>query len=386
MLYDDADRLRERVLPNGVKTTYTYDELDQVESIVHQNSTGTVLASVNYERNPGGEPNQITREDGSYVVLKYDAALRLKEETYYDATGDLEEQISYTYDADGKRTTKRTGSETLTYNYEPGYQLVSVTGGSEAESYRFDVDGRVEKITRDGSTLILDHDTYDRLIQAGSTDYLYDGMKRRVKSTGFVKRNFLVAPAMGAGLESIYQVVNGSGAAVAEYVYAGMDPLLKQDPGGMVYYLTDAMGSVVGLVDESGQKLADFHYDGFGNLRKGGELGGDFQFHGQWLEKETGLYHLRSRDYDPATGRFLSRDPVDPALGEPESLDPFQFAFNSPLVYKDITGEFSITSLNAKKVIEANLRTYARNSQSSFTQRLLNESQQILLSGAEKSD
>jgi YD repeat-containing protein len=105
MKYDVGNRLVERSLPNGVKSVYQYDDLDRVKSIVHTNTQGTVLASVAYDRNGIGEPTKITREDNTYVTLKYDEALRVKEESYYSATGMLQETIAYTYDASGKRTT-----------------------------------------------------------------------------------------------------------------------------------------------------------------------------------------------------------------------------------------------------------------------------------------
>ncbi|NJK65053.1 MAG: RHS repeat-associated core domain-containing protein [Synechococcaceae cyanobacterium SM2_3_1] len=357
MDYDDVDRVIERVLPNGVTTNYIYDELDQVVSLVHQDSAGFVLSSVVYERNPGGEPNKITREDGSYVELKYDEALRLEEEIYYNSTGSVEERILYAYDADGKRIWKQTDSEALTYSYDPGYQLVSVLGGDQVEAYRFDINGRVEEITREGSTLPLDHDSYDRLVEAGSVSYLYNGMNQRVKSTGIVERNFLVAPTMGSGLESVHQIVNGSGKVTTEYIYAGITPLLRLENCGTVYYLTDAMGSVIGLVDENGQKVADFSYDGFGNFRSGAGLGipaevvGDFRFHGQWFEQNTGLYHLRARDYDPISGRFLSRDPVEMIQEIPESLDPYQFVYNNPEINSDPSGLFTLIQLNSSKAV-----------------------------------
>lgn len=38
MKYDVVNRLVERVLPNGIKTVYSYDELDRVSSIIHKNA------------------------------------------------------------------------------------------------------------------------------------------------------------------------------------------------------------------------------------------------------------------------------------------------------------------------------------------------------------
>lgn len=61
MKYDVANRLKERTLPNGVKSTYEYDDLNRVKSIVHTNAQGNVLASVTYERK-GKAPTIALRE------------------------------------------------------------------------------------------------------------------------------------------------------------------------------------------------------------------------------------------------------------------------------------------------------------------------------------
>ncbi|NER00647.1 MAG: hypothetical protein F6K30_28790, partial [Cyanothece sp. SIO2G6] len=78
MVYDAVSRLESRTLPNGVTTTYVYqDQTDWIESITHTAADGTVLSSLTYEREPGGEPTKITREDGSYRTFVYDTSLRL---------------------------------------------------------------------------------------------------------------------------------------------------------------------------------------------------------------------------------------------------------------------------------------------------------------------
>jgi YD repeat-containing protein len=92
MFYDDGNRLVKRILPDGkVTSTYEYDDLDRVKSIVHKNDGGEVLASVSYERKGIGEPTKIIREDGSYVLLEYDESLRVKKESYYSAAGVLQD-------------------------------------------------------------------------------------------------------------------------------------------------------------------------------------------------------------------------------------------------------------------------------------------------------
>ncbi|MEZ6073131.1 MAG: RHS repeat domain-containing protein [Pirellulales bacterium] len=89
--YDEAGRLNTRMYPNGVKTTWSFDDRDRMLSIVHEDAIQNVIASFTYEHPKAavGEPHRITREDGSYVVLGYDEALRLETEAYYYSPDDL---------------------------------------------------------------------------------------------------------------------------------------------------------------------------------------------------------------------------------------------------------------------------------------------------------
>ncbi|WP_206758273.1 putative Ig domain-containing protein [Nostoc sp. FACHB-190] len=375
MKYDVVNRLQERTLPNGVKTTYEYDDLDRIKSIAHTNAQGQVLASVTYEREGIGEPSKITREDNSYVLLEYDSALRVEKESYYNAAGQLLNETSYSYDASGKRQVQSTSTGDRTFNYTAGYQLDTVTEAGETENYDYDTDGRLTLIERDGKTLDLNHDAYDRLTSVENettgqtTQYVYDGAGNRVKAIEETQeRRFLVAPAMSSGLQSTDLITDGSGNLISNYIYGGgSSPFMRLDANGnAVYYLTDAMGSVIGLADGSGASSGKFLYDAFGNILSqiGGadsDAGGDFRFQGQWLESESGFYHFRARDYDPATGLFLSRDPVDIIETAPESFNPYQFVYNNPYVYSDPTGMFSLVELNVSEKIQKTLDSIRNN-------------------------
>ena len=379
MKYDVVNRLQERTLPNGVKTTYDYDDLDRVKSIVHTNAQGQVLASVSYERKGVGEPSKITREDGSYTQLEYDEALRVKKESNYNSAGGLLNETSYTYDASGKRQVQSTSGGDRTYNYTPGYQLDTVTEAGETENYDYDANGRLTLIQRDGKTLDLEHDSYNRLTEVENettgekVQYIYDGQGNRVKEIeGSQERRFLVAPAMGGGLESTDLITDGNGNLISNYIYGGgSSPFMRLDANGnAVYYLTDAMGTVIGLADGSGASSGKFLYDAFGNVlsQVGGDNagGGDFRFQGQWLESESGLYYFRARDYDPATGLFTSRDPVDIIETAPESFNPYQFVYGNPYIYSDPTGMFTITEANVADAIDKILRAIEDNTKYQF--------------------
>jgi len=394
MVYDDANRLKQRILPDGkVTTTYEYDGLDRVKSIVHKNDRGEVLASVSYERIGIGEPTKITREDSSYVLLEYDESLRVKKESYYDASGMLQDETTYTYDAAGKRLVQSSSVKgDSAFNYQAGYQLDTVSEVGETENYDYDANGRLTLIERDGETLSLRHDTGDRLTEVenqtnGETiQYIYDGQGNRVKAVeGSQERRFLVTPTGGSGLESTDLMADASGNLITNYIYSGgSSPFMRLDASGNpIYYLTDGMGSVIGLADGTGQEVGDFRYDSFGNLRSAsgaanaGAMGGDFRFQGQWLESESGLYYFRARNYDPKTGLFLSRDPVDIIEMEPESFNPYQFVYNNPHVYSDPTGMITMTELNASQKIQDILNSISAAGQNSIRQEIIDEAQGI---------
>ena len=155
----------------------------------------------------------------------------------------------------------------------------------------------------------------------------------------------------------------------ASFVYAGEHPLMRIDASGnAVYYLEDATGSVLGLADDTGSEVARFAYDSFGIERSSSgsqaalpsSLHGDFRYHGQWQEASTGLYFVRARNYDPATGRFTSRDPFEGVFEEPESFHPYTWVANNPRVYRDPLGLFSLTSISVGQGIQSTLRNAGR--------------------------
>ena len=53
----------------------------------------------------------------------------------------------------------------------------------------------------------------------------------------------------------------------------------------------------------------------------------------------SGLYNLRSRYYDPETGRFVSADhPLYLRTNMPNGLNPYAYCYNNPIKYVDNTG------------------------------------------------
>jgi len=60
------------------------------------------------------------------------------------------------------------------------------------------------------------------------------------------------------------------------------------------------------------------------------------KFTGEYLDP-TGLYHLRARQHDPASGRFLTRDPLPAALGT-HLTSAYAYVSNRSTFFVDPTG------------------------------------------------
>ena len=97
-----------------------------------------------------------------------------------------------------------------------------------------------------------------------------------------------------------------------------------------VFFLCDGLGSTTGLTDEAGDEIADYEYDVFGTVRAHTGASTEFSFTGEQNDA-SGLEYLRARYYEPATGRFLSRDP----LGLPQA---YTYTSSNPMTFVDPRG------------------------------------------------
>ena len=176
------------------------------------------------------------------------------------------------------------------------------------------------------------------------------------------------------------------------YLYAGGLPMEQISQNGTIlYYLHNRQGSTIGLVDSSGQLVASYGYSPYGTLicehssaanqpvtgytsssdtqppkptppsPPGGSscqvpqapnlLGSPpstqpspaciadsiaanhFLYDGQYLDTVSGLYYLRARWYDPATGQFIS---VDALVGITDQ--PYEYVGGDPVNLTDLLG------------------------------------------------
>jgi RHS repeat-associated protein len=76
-------------------------------------------------------------------------------------------------------------------------------------------------------------------------------------------------------------------------------------------------------------------------------------YRGEQYDQDLGLYYLRARYYNPATGRFLSRDPLDGNALDPKTLHKYLYAGGDPVNAMDPTGRNDLVDLATIVVVGA---------------------------------
>ena len=138
-------------------------------------------------------------------------------------------------------------------------------------------------------------------------------------------------------------IVRAGGADKRYYIYEPSGRLLysiEAADNAHRYYHFDPSGSTMMLTDDGGNMTDAYAAGPFGEeVRHQGTSDQPFVFHGamgvMW-ERGTTLYNMRRRYYDAASGRFLSRDPIQSL--DPLGMNPYQFAYNQPLRFSDPSG------------------------------------------------
>jgi RHS repeat-associated protein len=120
------------------------------------------------------------------------------------------------------------------------------------------------------------------------------------------------------------------------YIYGpGGLPVEQVSSSGTILYLHhDQQGSTRMLTTSTGTVAGTTSYDAYGNeIGSTGPSTTPMGYDGQYTNSDTGLIYLRAREYDPATGQFLS---VDPQVAETGA--PYSYGADDPLNASDPTG------------------------------------------------
>ena len=359
--YDANGRRTLLTYPNGVNADYTYDQGGNLTQVKHSKMKRPV-AFVGYTYDAINNRTSRT-ETGHAANYRYDAISRLTESVH-------EEQ--YAYDGVGNRLTGPQARESYTYN--AGNELLS----DRAYRYEFDQNGNLIKKTetkhnspdkhQPPTVTTYAYDDENRLIEvqirrkdkAKIISFVYDSFGRRIEKTvqredfdddddengkggdknrAKGKKDFPRTTHYLYDNQAIIAEYNDHGRLTAAYTHGpGIDEPLAADihQEGRIYYHADALGSIVALTDNHGQKVQNYEYDAFGNMKNQGKrINQPFTYTAREYDAETGLYYYRARYYDPKAGRFITRDPISFAGGD---VNFYAYVANNPVNFIDPEG------------------------------------------------
>ena len=124
---------------------------------------------------------------------------------------------------------------------------------------------------------------------------------------------------------------------------ANNQPLAMKYNNTLYYYVLNAQGDVVRIVNSSRSVVASYTYDPWGKIISSSGTLADInplRYRGYYYDAETGFYYLQSRYYDPEIGRFINADSYasTDATGL-LSTNMFAYCENDPVNKSDPTGE-----------------------------------------------
>ena len=333
------------IYAGGAREDYIYYPDGRLESLVNTDNKGVAFESYVYTYDANG--NMLSKEDKKGITTyTYDNLNRLKtvDEKY---SGKVTE---YTYDKLGNRSTatiKENGiiiEEVYNYNLELN-QLKSVITKKNGvaistTNYEYDANGNLTSSVTDGEKTTYAYDEFNQLISADGAKYGYNAEGYRVSKNvnGSLTRYIYE-------YDKVVLEIDAAGNQVGRNIY-GTNLLMRTADGQSYYYMYNGHADVTALINAAtGNIDATYYYDAFGNIVESTGVAKDrnsILYAGYQYDKETGLYYLNARMYDPKIARFLQEDTYTGDPNDPLSLNLYTYCANNPLIYHDPTGHISV--------------------------------------------
>lgn len=340
--YDPAGRLLSKVTANGARMTQQFDANGWMSRLTQYDAANAPISDATYTRDRLG--NILTTVDGAgTTTYAYDPLYRLKTADY---PGTANDEL-FTWDKAGNRKTHTKGSlvanaNTRYYNYTTGANRlaeirIGSAGGTLESSFSHDFEGRLTAQTGMGAKT-LTWDAKGRVKTLGTETYAYDPTDHRIGRSGgalgsldyFLEGEHLESVYSGTNLQAKYFRGSSTDELVAGYLY-DTDSKLKP-----FLFHHDQNNSVAALSGHNGGTLQSTTFGAFGNTQSStGTSPNRLKYTGR-EDDGTGLYYYRARYYDPATGRFISEDPLGFGAGD---VNFYSYVSDNPVNANDPSGK-----------------------------------------------
>jgi len=381
----NSDLLGTLTTGSGQSTTYTYETNRNLRTQIKNQFSSTTVSQYDYAYDAVGRRTSVKNSGTAFSAAAfnrfvYDNRNELGESARYLGT-DVNvltspvtgEYRSFAYDPIGNRTNITVAANNGTYsaNNLNQYSTENVAGGG-TNTFTHDFDGNLTAISGNknvqyvynGENQLIAMQPTTPALNDKKVESVYDYQGRRVQKiisnwsgvawVPLTTKRFVydgwnvIEEQTVAGTSKYYvwgldlsQSLQGAG---------GVGGLLTMFDGvGSYAYFYDGNGNVGQMVNNIGGAIAaHYEYDPYGNsiLATGSQAAGNpYRFSTKYLDSEYNLYYYGYRYYDPATGRWLSRDPI----GEQGGLNVYGFVNNNPTLYVDALGLFLESARNGTR-------------------------------------
>ena len=364
--FDGAERLIGLTMPNAdYDADYSYDADGDIDAV--SNSLAVVQYLYYPDKLEAGY--SVNLANGTTIVrhlIHDDYRRSLVTNVTTTVNGTAVETLDYGYDA-VSRPVQRNAD---TFGYNARNEVTSATISGILSAYGYDDIGNStncpanclnQYVPPAGGTPFIASAAYDldgNMTQCGGWSYTYDAghQLKSVSSNGVLlvtndydarlRRMRKVTPHATTTffyddwniIEERVAYTNGTTSTIRYYWGKDLSGTLQGAGGvGGLLYLTvngtiyipcyDNNGNITRYLDASGNTVAQYTYDAFGNLiSKAGHLADFFRhrFSTKYLDADSGLYYYGYRFYHPILMRWLNRDPI----GEDGGGNLYSFVLN----------------------------------------------------------
>ena len=380
--YDLNDNLVSAYYGNNSYDTYSYNAANLVtrKDLIHQ-SNNSKSEELVYNYRLDGNMSSKTETYNDYTnttAYTYDSTGRLTNET---VSGNDNFGMAYTYDEAGNRSSmtfsvNSSVISTENYSYDSNNRLTGSVKKNKTTSdyvdYSYDKNGnqtKVEKysVNNDNtfrlkilsgmyqngtSTEKFTYNGLNQLVNYENTNGSYNNKVGLSAQYKYMANGYRVSKTVN-DLETRYLwdkdniVANMTGNNVISHKYYRGVNLICNDSD--IYYMHDAHGNMIEMYDgNSGYPDSWYMYNAFGtqnyfydtdDVRAGQPWG----YCDQYYDWETQNYYMRARHYNPASGRFITEDPIK------DGSNWYSYCGGNPIKFFDFSG----LSVQLRKWVES---------------------------------
>lgn len=302
---------------------YEYDELGNIIKIYHNE---VLENEYNYD-----DYNELIREDNYLLnkTIKY----------FYNELGNIIYKKEYEIKTDNQL------SEVI-YDYGNSYWKDQLTKYN-SDVIIYDEIGNPQKIGENISLNWINGRQLNSYIDLNNTvNYKYNAEGIRINKT----INNILTSYYLEGQKIIFEQ---TGENVIYYIYSDIDGLIGfKYNDNMYYYQKNCNNDIIKILDNSYNIVGIYNYDSWGNImyitdKDGNDVSNNlehianinpFRYRSYYYDKETKLYYLNSRYYNPRWGRFINADNYISTDSGPLGDNMYLYCNNNPISYVDSDG------------------------------------------------